>query len=81
MRSLESYRVTDRQLESARRTLRKVIKKLGVVDARVVASLPVSKKPAETRMGKGKGSYSLSVCLVREGTVLFELQGEQLTKQ
>lgn len=79
LRSLESKRLSDRQIESARRCLKKVIKKSGIIRARVVASLPVSKKPSETRMGKGKGAYSHSVCCVRAGTVLFELEGELIS--
>ena len=75
LRSLECQRLTDRQIESARRCLKKVIKKAGVIRSRVAASLPVSKKPSETRMGKGKGNYSHSVCCVKSGTVLFEVEG------
>ena len=73
LRALESFRLTDKQIESARRSLKKVIKKLGEIHPCVTASLPVSKKPAETRMGKGKGNYSYSVCLISKGTILFEL--------
>jgi len=78
LRALESYRVTGAQLESARRSLKKVVKKLGDVSIRVEANLPVTKKPAEVRMGKGKGSYSHSVRVVKVGTILFELGGAHL---
>jgi len=76
--SLSGYRVTAEQLESARRAIKKVVKKLGIVYIRVEANRPVTSKPAEDRMGKGKGSYSGSVAVVKSGTVLFELGGEHL---
>lgn len=81
MRSLESYRVTGAQLESARRAIKKVIKKNAVLWIRVEADRPVTAKPAEVRMGKGKGSYSHSVSIIKIGTVLFELSGAKLTEK
>jgi len=78
LRALEGSRLSSSQLESARRSIKKVIKKSGVLWIKFDVNLPVTKKPAEVRMGKGKGSYSHSVGIVKIGTILFELGGDQL---
>lgn len=75
----ESFRVSAAQLESARKAIKKVVKKLGILYLRVEADRPITSKPAEVRMGKGKGSYSGSVGVIGVGTVLFELGGSNLT--
>ena len=74
----EGARLTSGQLESYRRTIRKIIRKAGNVYFMVILDRPITAKPAEVRMGKGKGSYSESVSLVKQGTVLIELGGNSL---
>ena len=75
LRSLVEYRLKAVQIESCRRAIKKVVKKLGNVWIRVSADRPVTSKPAEVRMGKGKGNVSHWVCKVGGGTVLFEIDG------
>ncbi len=78
LRSLSEYRLKAVQIESCRRAIKKVVKKLGNVWIRVSADRPITSKPAEVRMGKGKGNYSYSVAIVNKGTILFELSGPNL---
>ena len=67
--------VTNRQIEAARVALTRHIKRGGKVWIRIFPDKPITKKPAETRMGKGKGSPELWVAVVKPGRVLFELEG------
>jgi large subunit ribosomal protein L16 len=67
--------LTSAQLEAARRTITRFIKRGGKLWIRVFPDKPVTKKPAETRMGSGKGNPELWVAVVRPGRVLFELAG------
>ncbi len=67
--------VTSAQLEAARRTITRFIKRGGKLWIRVFPDKPVTKKPAETRMGSGKGNPELWVVVVKPGRVLFELAG------
>jgi len=67
--------VTARQIEAARRTLVRYMKRRGKVWIRIFPDKPVTKKPAETRMGKGKGSVDHWVAVVKPGRILFELSG------
>jgi large subunit ribosomal protein L16 len=67
--------VTNRQIEAARVALTRHIKRGGKVWIRIFPDKPITKKPAETRMGKGKGSPEGWVAVVRPGRVLFELEG------
>jgi len=67
--------VTARQIEACRVALTRFIKKGGKLWVRIFPSKPVTKKPAETRMGKGKGDPAFWVAVVRPGRVLFELEG------
>jgi large subunit ribosomal protein L16 len=67
--------VTDRQIEAARVAMTRYIKRGGKVWIRVFPDKPITKKPAETRMGKGKGAPEQWVCVVRPGKVLFEMEG------
>ena len=67
--------VTARQIEAARRAMTRSIKRGGKVWIRVFPDKPITKKPAETRMGKGKGSPELWVAVVRPGRVMFEIEG------
>lgn len=73
--SLESKWITNRQLEAARVALTRHIKRGGKVWIRVFPDMPYTKKPAETRMGKGKGTPEYWVAVAKPGTVLFELSG------
>ena len=68
-------RVTARQIEAARRTITRHIKRAGRVWIRVFPDVPVSQKPAEVRMGKGKGTPEYWMCRVKPGRVMFELDG------
>ena len=75
LQALEPGWVTARQIEAARRTLVRYMKRRGKVWIRIFPDKPVTKKPAETRMGKGKGSVDHWVAVVRPGRILFELSG------
>jgi large subunit ribosomal protein L16 len=83
LKALEPDRVTARQIEAARRALTRHMKRLGRVWIRVYPDVPVSKKPIEIRMGKGKGTPEYWVCRVKPGRILFELDGVpvQLAKE
>ncbi len=67
--------VTDRQIEAARIAMTRFIKRGGKIWIRVFPDKPITKKPQETRMGKGKGAPEGWVCVVRPGRVLFEMEG------
>lgn len=67
--------VTSRQLEAARRVIAKYIKRSGKVWTRVFPDKPITKKGAEVPMGGGKGSVDHYVCIVKPGTILFEMEG------
>ena len=73
--SLEPAWVTSRQIEAARVAITRSIKRGGKMWIRVFPDKPVTKKPAETRMGKGKGAPESWVAVVKPGRVLFELEG------
>lgn len=75
LKTLEPARLTARQIEATRRTITKVLKKTGKLWLRVFPDIPVTAKPAEVRMGKGKGSVDHWVCKVKTGRILFELAG------
>jgi len=75
LKALEPDRVTARQIEAARRALTRAMKRSGRVWIRVFPDVPVSKKPIEVRMGKGKGTPEYWVARVKPGRVLFELDG------
>jgi large subunit ribosomal protein L16 len=67
--------ISSRQIESARRAIKRKIKKKGKIWLRIFPDLPITSKPTESRMGKGKGSVSHWVSRVKGGTVLFEICG------
>lgn len=67
--------VTARQIEAARRVIVRYIRRSGKMWIRIFPDKPVTKKPAETRMGSGKGSPELWVAVVRPGRIMFELEG------
>lgn len=75
MKALEPVWLTARQIESARISLTRFLKKGGKMWCRVFPDKPVSKKPAETRMGKGKGAPEFWVAVVKPGRILFEVEG------
>ena len=75
LKALECAWITSRQLEAARIAMTRYIKRGGKVWIRVVADKPITKKPAETRMGKGKGAPEYWVSVVKPGRILFELGG------
>ena len=75
LKATEPDRVTARQIEAARRALTRAMKRSGRVWIRVFPDVPVSKKPIEVRMGKGKGTPEYWVCRVKPGRILFELDG------
>jgi large subunit ribosomal protein L16 len=83
LKSLEPAWVTDRQIEAARIALTRYIKRGGKVWIRVFPDKPVTKKPAETRMGKGKGAPEYWVAVIKPGRILFEIEGvnEQMAKE
>ena len=73
--AIEPGRVTSRQIEAVRRLLRRRLKKQARIWIRIFPSLPITKKPEEVRMGKGKGSVKYWVSPVRAGQILFEIKG------
>src|ERR1700740_3854375 len=77
LKALEPERVTARQIEAARRAITREMKRAGRVWIMVFPDVPVSKKPIEVRMGKGKGAPELWVARVAPGRILFEVDGVQ----
>ena len=75
LQAMEPGRLTSRQIEAARVALTRRVKRGGKIWIRVFPDKPMTKKPAETRMGKGKGSPEFWVAVVRPGRILFELEG------
>ncbi|MEO1328247.1 MAG: 50S ribosomal protein L16 [Pseudomonadota bacterium] len=75
LKSTEPERVTARQIEAARRAITRYMKRQGRVWIRIFPDVPVSKKPTEVRMGKGKGSVEYWACKVKPGRVMFEIDG------
>lgn len=75
LQALESAWITNRQIEAARRAITRYIRRGGKVWIRVFPDKPVTKKPAETRMGGGKGSPDHWVAVVKPGRILFEMAG------
>jgi len=75
IKSLTTGRVSAQQLESARKTMSRKMRKFGKIWLRVFPSVPVSGKPAEVRMGKGKGNINYWCFPVKAGRVIFEFQG------
>ena len=75
LQTLECGRITSRQIEAARIAMTRHVKRGGQVWIRMFPDRPISKKPAETRMGKGKGAPEYWVAVVRPGRVLYELDG------
>ena len=79
LKAIEPDRITARQIEAARRAMTRHMKRAGRVWIRVFPDVPVSKKPAEVRMGSGKGAPEFWAARVKPGRVLFELDGVPVT--
>ena len=75
LKAMEPERVTARQIEAARRALTRHMKRAGRVWIRVFPDVPVSSKPTEVRMGKGKGAPEFWACKVKPGRIMFEIDG------
>jgi len=75
LKALEPERLTARQIEAARRAITRHMKRAGRVWIRVFPDVPVSKKPTEVRMGKGKGTPEFWACRVKPGRIMFEVDG------
>ena len=75
LKAVEPERVTARQIEAARRAITRGMKRTGRVWIRIFPDVPVTKKPAEVRMGSGKGAPELWVARVKPGRIMFELDG------
>jgi large subunit ribosomal protein L16 len=75
LKAVERGRITARQIEAARRAMTRHIKRGGKIWIRVFPDVPVSKKPLEVRMGKGKGNVEFWVCKIQPGRVLYEMEG------
>ncbi len=75
LKLMETAWITSRQIEAARRAMTRFVKRGGKIWLRLFPDKPVTKKPAETRMGKGKGAPDHWVAVVRPGKVLFEMEG------
>jgi large subunit ribosomal protein L16 len=78
LKALEPERVTARQIEAARRAITRAMKRQGRVWIRIFPDVPVSSKPAEVRMGSGKGAPEFWVARVKPGRIMFEIDGVSL---
>jgi large subunit ribosomal protein L16 len=79
LKVLECGYITDRQIEASRVAMTRFVKRGGKIWIRLFPDKPVTKKPAETRMGKGKGAPDHWVAVVRPGKILFEMEGVSVT--
>merc|ERR1712054_689559 len=75
LKAIKPERVTARQIEAARRAITRHLRRAGRVWIRIFPDVPVSSKPAEVRMGKGKGSPDYWACRVKPGRIMFEIDG------
>ena len=75
IKALQPERIVSNQIEAARVALTRYMKRTGKVWTRIFPNIPVSKKPTEVRMGKGKGTTEFWVCRVKPGRILFEVDG------
>ena len=83
LKALQPERITSRQTEASRRAITRYLKRAGRLWIMIFPDVPVTGKPAEVRMGKGKGSIDRWVCRVKPGTIMFEVDGvsEQIAKE
>ena len=79
LKALQPERITSRQIESARKAITRHLKRVGRLWVRIFPDVPVSKKPAEVRMGKGKGSVEYWACRVAPGRIMFEVDGVDIS--
>src|SRR3989344_4771171 len=75
LKATTADRVTSRQIEAARRAITRHLRRAGKVWIRIFPDVPVSQKPAEVRMGKGKGAPEFWACRVKPGRIMFEIDG------
>ena len=75
LKALEPERITARQIEAARRAISRHVKRVGRLWIRIFPDVPVTRKPAEVRMGSGKGSVEFWVARVKPGRIMFEIDG------
>jgi large subunit ribosomal protein L16 len=75
LKAVEPGRVTARQIEAARRAITRHMKRVGRIWIRIFPDVPVSTKPAEVRMGSGKGTPEFWICRVKPGRIMFEVDG------
>lgn len=75
LQALEPIWITSRQIEAARRAITRYIRRGGKVWIRIFPDKPITKKPAETRMGKGKGAPEEWVCVIKPARILYEMEG------
>ena len=83
LRAIEPDRIISKQIEAARVALTRYMKRTGKVWLRIFPNIPVSKKPTEVRMGKGKGAPEYCACRVKPGRIIFEVDGvsEEVAKE
>lgn len=83
LKAMGRGRITARQIEAARRAMTRHVKRAGKIWIRIFPDKPVSKKPLEVRMGKGKGAVEYWVCQIQPGRVLYEMEGvsEELARE
>lgn len=75
LKAMEAGRLTSRQIEAARRTITRHMKRIGKLWINIFPDVPVSRKPAEVRMGSGKGTPEYWICRVKPGRIMFEVDG------
>ena len=75
LKAMQPERITSRQIESARKAITRHLKRTGRLWIRIFPDVPVTKKPAEVRMGKGKGSVEFWACRIKPGRIMFEVDG------
>ena len=75
LKAMEAGWITSRQIEACRISITRVVRKVGKMWIRIFPDKPITKKPAETRMGKGKGTPEYWVAVVKPGRILFEVEG------
>ncbi|MCB9528178.1 MAG: 50S ribosomal protein L16 [bacterium] len=75
LQAVDSGRLTARQIEAARIAMTRHVKRVGKIWIRIFPDKPITKKPAETRMGKGKGAVEAWVAVIKPGRVLYEMEG------
>ncbi|HID81634.1 MAG TPA: 50S ribosomal protein L16 [Chromatiales bacterium] len=75
LKAMDRGKLTARQIEAARRAMTRYVKRVGKIWIRVFPDVPVTKKPLEVRMGKGKGNVEYWVCKIQPGRVLYEMEG------